>query len=203
MWTHSSVGNLQIGGVPSTRGGDARLVLLRGDARIAACRPLSSRGVARRGECHGPLSRSWDQGASPLEGPVVVLFFGGDEFEKKSSPELFEDDLESASCSVTFVTVKKFSDLEKSKTAPNCLPACRKCAIHGLAECFFSRMKVTRRSIPPYVCLVIMIIRCYAPSLRFVASPSSAPPPHPLTHRVPPRTSVCSATIEPIELNAA
>ena len=73
---------------------------------------------------------------------------------------------------------------------------------YDLAECFLV-MKVTRRSIPPYVCLVIMIIRCYAPSLRFVASPSSAPPPHPLTHRLPPRTSVCSATIEPIESNPA
>ena len=141
-------------------------------------------------------------GASPLK--VPSSFSSLEETSlKKSSPELFEDDLESASCSVTFVTVKKFSDLEKSKTAPNCLPVSRKCAIHGLAECFFSRMKVTRRSIPPYVCLVIMIIRCYAPSLRFVASPSSAPPPHPLTHRLPPRTSVCSATIEPIELNPA
>ena len=35
---------------------------------------------------------------------------------------------------------------------------------YDLAECFLV-MKVTRRSIPPYVCLVIMIIRCYAPSL--------------------------------------
>ena len=140
-------------------------------------------------------------GASPLEGPVVVLFFGGDEFEKIE--RTFRDDLESASCSVTFVTVKKFSDLEKSKTAPNCLPVPEMRNSRFKAECFFSRMKVTRRSIPPYVCLVIMIIRCYAPSLRFVASPSSAPPPHPLTHRLPPRTSVCSATIEPIELNPA
>lgn len=70
-------------------------------------------------------------GASPLK--VPSSFSSLEETSlKKSSPELFEDDLESASCSVTFVTVKKFSDLEKSKTAPNCLPACRKYAIHGL-----------------------------------------------------------------------
>jgi len=170
------VGNLQIGGVPSTRGGDALLVLLRGDARIAACRPLSSRGVARRGECHGPLSRSRGTGASDtLEGPVVALLWRGRVFENRC--RAFRDDLESASCSVTFVTVKKVSDLEKSKTAPNCLPVSRKRAIQGLKPNAFLVMKVTRRSIPPYVCLVIMIIRCYAPSFRGVAFLGAATPP--------------------------
>ena len=47
---------------------------------------------------------------------------------------------------------------------------------YDLAECFLV-MKVTRRSIPPYVCLVIMIIRCYAPSLRGVAFLGAATPP--------------------------
>ena len=47
---------------------------------------------------------------------------------------------------------------------------------YDLAECFLV-MKVTRRSIPPYVCLVIMIIRCYAPSFRGVAFLGAATPP--------------------------
>ena len=74
-------------------------------------------------------------GASPLEGPVV-LFFGGDEFLKNRC-KTFRDDLESASCSVTFVTVKKVFDLEKSKTAPDCLPVSRNSAIHGLKPIAF------------------------------------------------------------------